>query len=238
LSCYYSWEQTVEKGKFRIILADDHALFREAVRAVLDADAEFDVVAEASSGAEVLSALDANQPDLVVLDAEIVDGDEGLVADMKQLQPGCRVLMLVDAGAHSMVLKAARAGAEGFVAKESPLQDLLTAVRALKRGETVVPGHMLGPLLSSLMRQRKQEDAAFERILRLTQREKEVLALLAEGADNEAIAKALVISPQTARTHIQNILGKLNVHSRLEAAAIAMQNGLLENGALANGRRV
>jgi DNA-binding NarL/FixJ family response regulator len=94
---------------------------------------------------------------------------------------------------------------------------------------------MLGPLLTTLMRQRKQEDAALERILRLTQREKEVLALLAEGADNEAIARALVISPQTARTHIQNILGKLNVHSRLEAAAIAMQNGLLENGILTNG---
>jgi DNA-binding NarL/FixJ family response regulator len=228
----------VEKGRFRIILADDHALFREAVRAVLDAENEVDVVAEASSGGEVLTEMDATHPDLIVLDAEILESEEGLVSAMKQLVPDCRVLMLVDGAAHSTVLRAARAGAEGFVTKESPLQDLLTAVRALKRGETVVPGHMLGPLLSSLMRQRKQEDAAFERILKLTHREKEVLTLLAEGADNEAIAKALVISPQTARTHIQNILGKLNVHSRLEAAAIAMQNGLLENGALANGRQV
>jgi DNA-binding NarL/FixJ family response regulator len=227
----------VETERFKIVLADDHALFREAVKAVLDVESELAVVGEASSAVEVLTQLASSQPDLVVLDAELLEADDGLVATMKESHPECRVLMLIDGNAHSVVLKAARAGAEGFVTKESPLQDLLGAVRALKRGETIVPGHMLGPLLSSLMRQRKQEDAAFERILRLTQREKEVLALLAEGADNESIARALVISPQTARTHIQNILGKLNVHSRLEAAAIAMQNGLLENGMLTNGRR-
>jgi DNA-binding NarL/FixJ family response regulator len=227
----------VENARFSILLAEDHALFREAVRAVLEGEGEFEVVGEASSGDEILSQLDASRPDLVVLDVEIADGDEGLVAAIKQALPGCRVLMLVESSGHTAVLRAARAGAEGFVTKESPLQGLLGAVRALRRGETVVPGHMLGPLLSTLMRQRRQEDAAFERILRLTQREKEVLALLAEGADNEAIARALVISPQTARTHIQNILGKLNVHSRLEAAAIAMQNGLLESNVLTNGSR-
>lgn len=227
----------MENGKFGILLAEDHALFREAVRAVLEGEGEFEVVGEASSGDEVLSQLDASHPDLVVLDVEIADGDDRLIGAIKQALPGCRVLMLVESNGHAAVLRAARAGAEGFVTKESPLQGLLGAVRALKKGETVVPGHMLGPLLTTLMRQRKQEDAAFERILRLTVREKEVLALLAEGADNEAIARALVISPQTARTHIQNILGKLNVHSRLEAAAIAMQNGLLETGVLTNGSR-
>lgn len=227
----------MEKTEFRIVLADDHALFREAVKAVLQVESELGVVGEASTSAEVLTQLASSRPDLIILDVEITDGDESLIAEIKERVPGCRVLMLVDRNGHSAVLRAARAGAEGFVAKESPLQELLGAVRALQRGETVVPGHMLGPLLTSLMRQRKQEDAAFERILRLTQREKEVLALLAEGADNEAIARALVISPQTARTHIQNILGKLNVHSRLEAAAIAMQNGLLDNGVLTSGLR-
>ncbi|MEA2507382.1 MAG: hypothetical protein QOH48_2000 [Actinomycetota bacterium] len=231
------WGVCVEKAKFRIVLAEDHALFREAVKAVLEGESELAVVGEASTGAEVLTQVAAHQPDLLILDVEISDREEGLISVVKERLPGCRVLMLVDRNGHSAVLRAARAGAEGFVAKESPLQDLLGAVRALQRGETVVPGHMLGPLLTSLMRQRRQEDAAFERILRLTQREKEVLALLAEGADNEAIARALVISPQTARTHIQNILGKLNVHSRLEAAAIAMQNGLLENGVLTSGLR-
>lgn len=226
----------MQERRFKVLLAEDHALFREAVKAVLDTETELDVVGEASTAMETLSSVTTLRPDLVVLDVEISDTDGRLLADIKESVPDCKVLMLVSADGHSTVLKAARAGAEGFVTKESPLQELLGAVRALKRGETVVPSSMLGPLLTSLMRQRRQEDAAFERILKLTQREKEVLALLAEGADNESIARALVISPQTARTHIQNILGKLNVHSRLEAAAIAMQNGLLD-GVLSGGPR-
>ena len=225
----------MDSGNFGILLAEDHALFREAVKAVLEGESDFKVVGEASSASELISQLVACRPDLVVLDVEIADGNDELVGVIKQTLPGSRILMLVESNGHAALLRAARAGVEGFVTKESPLQGLLGAVRALQRGEAVVPGPMLGPLLNTLMRQRRQEDAAFERILRLTQREKEVLGLLAEGADNEAIARALVISPQTARTHIQNILGKLNVHSRLEAAAIAMQNGLLENGILSNG---
>jgi two-component system nitrate/nitrite response regulator NarL len=87
---------------------------------------------------------------------------------------------------------------------------------------------MLGALLARLIRRRREQDEAIRRMSRLTRREKEVLALLAGGADNDAIAQALVISPQTARTHIQNVLGKLGVHSRLEAAAFVMQNGILD----------
>jgi two-component system nitrate/nitrite response regulator NarL len=88
---------------------------------------------------------------------------------------------------------------------------------------------MLGSLLSRLIRRRREQDEALQRISRLTKREKEVLAFLAEGRDNDGIAQALVISPETARTHIQNVLGKLGVHSRLEAAAFVIQNGILED---------
>jgi two-component system nitrate/nitrite response regulator NarL len=88
---------------------------------------------------------------------------------------------------------------------------------------------MLGPLLSRLILRRREQDDALRRAGRLTRREREVLALLAEGGDNDAIAQRLVISPQTARTHIQNVLSKLGVHSRLEAAAFVIQNGILED---------
>jgi two-component system nitrate/nitrite response regulator NarL len=88
---------------------------------------------------------------------------------------------------------------------------------------------MLGALLSRLIVHRRQQDEALKRMARLTRREREILALLAEGADNDAIAQELVISPQTARTHIQNVLGKLGVHSRLEAAAFVLQNGIMED---------
>jgi two-component system nitrate/nitrite response regulator NarL len=87
---------------------------------------------------------------------------------------------------------------------------------------------MLGPLLKRLIVRRREQDEALRRMSRLTRREREVLALLAEGADNDGIAQALVISPQTARTHIQNVLSKLGVHSRLEAAAFVVQNGILD----------
>ena len=103
------------------------------------------------------------------------------------------------------------------------------------RGDTLVPPTMLGPLLTGLLRRKRDHDEAFERITRLTVREREVLALLAQGSDNDSIARALVISPQTARTHIQNILGKLGVHSRLEAAAFVTRSGMLQNLVRAEG---
>src|SRR5919106_687622 len=111
------------------------------------------------------------------------------------------------------------AGASGYLTKESPLAELIDAARAIHRGETLIPRRMLGALLARLIRRRREQDEALRRMSKLTRREKEVLALLAGGGDNDAIAQALVISPQTARTHIQNVLGKLGVHSRLEAAA-------------------
>jgi DNA-binding NarL/FixJ family response regulator len=127
------------------------------------------------------------------------------------------------------------AGASGYLTKEAPLADLIHATRAVHHGDTLVPPRMLGPLLTGLLRRRKEQDRAYDRVARLTRREREVLALLAEGADNEGIARVLVISPQTARTHIQNIFGKLSVHSRLEAAAFVTQNGIFPDLVTADG---
>lgn len=128
-----------------------------------------------------------------------------------------------------MLLEVLDAGANGYLTRDAPLAELIRATRAVHGGETLVPPKMLGPLLSSLLRRKRDQDRAFERLARLTVREREVLALLAQGSDNDGIARALVISPQTARTHIQNILGKLEVHSRLEAAAFVTRSGLLGN---------
>jgi DNA-binding NarL/FixJ family response regulator len=127
------------------------------------------------------------------------------------------------------------AGANGYLTREAPLAELIDATRAIHRGETLIPPRMLGPLLSALLHRRKEQDHAHDRLSRLTRREREVLALLASGADNESIAGVLVISPQTARTHIQNILGKLSVHSRLEAAAFVTQNGIYPELVAADG---
>jgi len=212
----------------RILLADEHSLFREAVRVVLESQSDMEVVAEARDGAQAVAEAEALAPDLAILNVSLPNCD-GVRAThlIRQRVPNCRVMLLAPEDDHDLLLDALEAGATGYLTKGSPLGELIEAARAVHNGETLVPRHMLGALLAGLIRRRRAEDDAVRQIAGLTKREREVLALLARGADNDAIAQALVISPQTARTHIQNVLGKLGVHSRLEAAAFVIQNGVL-----------
>jgi DNA-binding NarL/FixJ family response regulator len=137
-------------------------------------------------------------------------------------------LILCDENDDRIFVDALEAGASGFLSKSSPLAELTDAVRSLVRGEILIPSRMMGGLLARLIRRRREQDHALRALSRLTRREREVLRLLAQGTDNDGIAQTLVISPQTARTHVQNVLGKLGVHSRLEAAAFVTSSGLLE----------
>ncbi|HYY44071.1 MAG TPA: response regulator transcription factor, partial [Actinomycetota bacterium] len=124
------------------------------------------------------------------------------------------------------LMEAVDAGADGFITKGRSMEELVEAMRRAWKGEVVIPPDMLGGLLARLTRRNKKQEEALEKVARLTPREREVLALLLEGADNEAIARELVISPETARTHVQNLMSKLGAHSRLEAVAFAMQSGI------------
>jgi DNA-binding NarL/FixJ family response regulator len=219
----------------RILLADQHALFREAIRAIIDAEPDLRVVAEAGTGFEAVEMAVRTEPDVAVVHADLEDCDSiQTVGLLLERAPGCRVLILAGEEQHGVLAAAVEAGAGGFLTKGSPLSELLEATRAVARDETVIPPRMLGGLLSRLISRRREQDAAQERLAKLTHRERQVLGLLAEGADNDIIARTLVISPQTARTHIQNILGKLGVHSRLEASAFVFWNGSLENLLAAN----
>lgn len=224
--------------QIRVMLADQHALFREAVRKVLESEAEILVVAEARDGGEAISEAERTLPHVAILDVDLPmsDGSQTTAA-IKAAVPGCRVLVLSAREDYRGLVEVLDAGASGYITRESPLAQLIDATRAVHRGDTLVPPAMLGPLLNGLLRRKRDQDRAFERIARLTVREREVLALLAEGFDNDAIARTLVISPQTARTHIQNILGKLEVHSRLEAAAFVTHSGMLANLMRADGAR-
>lgn len=210
----------------RILLADRQSLFREAIRTGLEAEADLRVVGEARDGPEAVSEAARTSPDVAIVDLTLPGGPR-TCAHVRESVPRCRVLVLGTDEDYRSLIDVLDEGATGYLTKEAPLSELVHATRALHRGETVVPPRMLGPLISALLGRRKERDAAQHRISQLTRREREVLALLSEGADNEGIARALVISPQTARTHIQNILTKLSVHSRLEAAAFVAQNGVL-----------
>jgi len=216
-----------QSSRLRILLADEQSLFREAVRVVLESENDLVVVAEARDGLQAVSEAERTSPDIAMLDVNLPNCN-GVRATMfiKQRVPDCRVLVLAGDEDQRTLIDALEAGASGYLTKESPLGELISATRALSRGETLIPSRMLGVLLATLIRRRREQDEAIRRTSKLTRREKEVLGLLAAGGDNDAISQRLVISPETARTHIQSVLAKLGVHSRLEAAAFVVQNGL------------
>jgi two-component system NarL family response regulator len=214
----------------RLLIADEQALFREALRAVLEAETDLRVVADVRDGLRAVAEADRTRPDVALLHAALPSCDGiSAIALIKERVPDCKVLVLTDEEDQGALTRALEAGANGYLTKESPIGELIDAVRAVHRGETLVPTRMLGRLFDGLIRHRKDQDAAIRLMSRLTRREREVLILLAEGAGNEAIAEALIISPETARTHIQNVLSKLGVHSRLEAATFVMQNRILDH---------
>jgi DNA-binding NarL/FixJ family response regulator len=216
-------------GAVRVLLADGQPLFREAMRMILDTQEGFEVVAEAGDGVQAVAEAERTRPAVAMLDTELPNCD-GLHATAMIVErvDGCRVLLVSENEDEEALIHGLEAGATGFVTKASPIGELLDATRRVHTGETVVPPQLLGALLSRLIRRRREHDRAMRQLTRLTPREREVLALLAQGADNAAIAQPLVISSETARTHVQNVLNKLGVHSRLEAVAFVTQNGLID----------
>jgi DNA-binding NarL/FixJ family response regulator len=210
-----------------VLLADGQALVREALRSVLDNTDDVVVVAEAPDGMQAVAAAERTRPDVALLDADLPNLDSArTTALICERTPGCRVLVLSDESDEGALATAIEMGASGFITKGSPVAELLDAVRAVHQGDTLVPPRMLGSLLQLLIHRRREQDDAFRKLSKLSPRERQVLALLATGADNDKIAQALVISPETARTHIQHLLGKLGMHSRLAVAAFVVSNGL------------
>jgi len=213
----------------RILLAEEQSLFREAVRVVLEHQPDLIVVGETGQGMQATVLAEREQPDVALIDAGLPDAD-GIrtTAAIIARAPNCRVVLLTECDDESVLIGALEAGAAGFLAKSAPLSDLIDATRRAHKGEVLIPPSLLAPLLSRLVRRRREQNDALRQVRKLTRREREILALLTGGADNDGIAQALVISPGTARTHVQNVLSKLGVHSRLEAAAFVLRNGIAE----------
>jgi two-component system nitrate/nitrite response regulator NarL len=213
----------------RVLLADGHSLFREAMKLVLERQDDLAVVAEARDGMQAIAEAERVDPDVAMLEADLANGGGvHVTAEISARLPRCRILVVSDTEDEEGLVAALEAGAAGYITKSSAIEELIAAMRRLAQGEAVVPPQMLGSLLQHLIRRRRDRDDGSRTLARLTRREREVLALLAQGADNNGIAQPLVISPETARTHVQNVLTKLGVHSRLEAAAFVVQNGLLD----------
>jgi len=215
-------------GRATVLLASRHALFRQALHVALQAESRLEVVAEAADGVQAVDQAVLLRPQVILLDAELpsLDGLETTRLIGRRL-PGSRVLVLTDRLDVGLLARALETGASGCLAKDQPIAQLVRSVLEVSEGRFVIPDPLLAPLIPELLNARRQQVDAFRRVSRLTPREQEVLRLLAAGGDNHSIARALVISPETARTHIQKVLSKLRVHSRLEAAAFVAANGIV-----------
>lgn len=214
----------------RLLVAESRALHRAALSAALDAEDGFEVVAQVGEDTEAVERAQRLDPDVVCIGTIVPDrAGLALCEQIKVERPDQRVLVIDDVANPCVLLAAVRVGVEGYTTKEMSLSTLVDAVRRVHAGEVVVPPAMLGGLLRSLTVGARHADESYELFLRLTAREKQVLELLADGCGNRTIAEILVISPQTARTHIQNVVRKLGAHSRLEAAAMAVEHSWLRN---------
>jgi len=209
----------------RVLIADDHTIVRSGLRLLLEAEPDLDVVAEAVDGDEALALVEQLQPDVVLMDIAM-PGTDGLEATriIKERWPQIQVLVLTMHRQEEYFFEMLKAGASGYLLKGAETNDLISAVRVVSRGEV-----WLYPALAQRLVKDYLSRATGEHGVQsvLSPREQEILALLAEGYDNNAIAEKLVISPSTVHTHRGNIMNKLGLSTRYELVQYARQNGLI-----------
>ena len=207
----------------RLMIVDDHEVVRMGLRAALEVEDDFTVVAEAASGQDAIDRARVHRPDIILMDVRM-DGMDGIEAcrEIRSEMPQVQVLMLTSFAEEETVVAALLAGAAGYVLKNVARARLLEALRSVARGESLLDAAVTRGVLDKLVSGKSRKDESDN----LTEREREVLALIAEGATNKEIAAKLVVSENTARNHVSHILGKLGFSRRSEAAAYAVRKGL------------
>jgi DNA-binding NarL/FixJ family response regulator len=214
----------------RVMVVDDHPMWRDAVERDLQA-AGFDVVGVAANGAEALARFPACRPQVVVLDLQI-PGPNGVevTAQVLQHDPSARVLILSASGEQADVLDAVKAGATGYLVKSASRTELLDAVRRVADGDTVFTPGLAGLVLGEFRRLNEGKPEADPSQPALTERETEILRMVAKGMSYKQIAERLVLSHRTVQNHVQNTLRKLQMHNRVELTRYAIAQGLDEPG--------
>jgi DNA-binding NarL/FixJ family response regulator len=208
----------------RVLLADSQPLFNEALEALFSRDDAHQVIGRCSSAEDAFTVASSLRPDLVLVDAALgLEGSPNLVVRMLEACPETRVIVLGDDHDADLLLAAIRAGAAGVVGKTYGASTVLRVAGAVLEGEGAVPRSMLLELARRMV---SRDRAPASPLSRLSPRERQVLGLLSKGWDNARIGRDLFISQHTVRTHIQNILEKLGMHSKLEAATFAMQRSM------------
>jgi DNA-binding NarL/FixJ family response regulator len=214
----------------RVLLADDQTLVRSGFRALLERADDIEVIGEAADGGEAVERARADRPDVVLMDIRM-PGLDGLEATRRiTADPnleGVRVVMLTTFELDEYVFEALHAGASGFLLKEVEPDELREAVRVVARGDALLSPSVTRRLIQEFVAQPGRKRPSPERLEQLTEREREVLGLVALGLSNQEIAERLVISPATAKTHVSRTMMKLHAHDRAQLVVIAYESGLL-----------
>jgi DNA-binding NarL/FixJ family response regulator len=230
--------ETANRGKgpdaIRALIVDDHALFRRGLEMVLDSERDIELVGEASDGEEAVRKAGESLPDVVLMDIRM-PRSSGIDAcrALKAVAPSAKIIMLTISDEEADLFEAIKAGASGYLLKDIPLDEVAESVRAVNGGQSLISPSMAGKLLTefaTLARREEEEPPQEVPAPRLTEREIEVLKLVARGMNNRDIAKELFISENTVKNHVRNILEKLQIHSRMEAVLVAVREKLIEFG--------
>ena len=216
--------------KITLLICDDHKVLTDALSMVVGLDSDLTMIAAPVHTAEEAIDIAAEHlPDVVLMDIVFKGGMSGIDATraIKAVSPSTKVVIMTAHDDERLLVEAVEAGASGFLGKDEAAEELLSAAKAAADGEVLIDPVMLTRLLHRVALEREERRDALNLLEDLTDREKEILQLLAEGLRNDGIAAKLFISPQTVQTHIRNILGKLRVHSKLEAVAFGVRHGVI-----------
>jgi NarL family two-component system response regulator LiaR len=210
-------------GSIQVFIADDHLIVREGIKALLSTEDDIDVIGDAGDGRSAVDEVTRLKPDVILMDL-LMPGMDGIeaIGHIKDHQPDARILVLTSFATDDKVFPALRAGATGFLLKDSPPKMLVDGIRQVYRGESWLHPKIARKVLQELTKPKDEKTAANQ----LTARELEVLRLLAQGYSNQDMADQLVLSEATVRTHVSHILSKLHLASRTQAALYALRKGL------------
>ena len=219
-----------EENPIRVLIVDDHALFRRGLEMVLAQEPDIEVVGKAADGSEAVTMASEMAPDIVLMDVRMPRrGGIDATSAIKQAVPSAKIVMLTISDEEADLYDAIKAGAMGYLLKEISIDEVAADIRAVYNGQSLISPSMASKLLSEFASMIKNKDDRPQLPTpRLTDREMEVLRLVAKGLNNQDIAKQLFISENTVKNHIRNILEKLQLHSRMEAVVYAVREKLLE----------
>lgn len=215
----------------RIMLVDDQEMVRVGFRMILEAESDFSIVGEASDGAEAIEVADRAKPDIILMDVRMprVDGIEAC-GSIRDRHPSTMVMMLTTFDLDDYVHAALRAGASGFMLKDAPAEQLVDAIRIVARGDALLAPSVTRTLIDQIARQPATSADSFPGIAQLTERELDVIRLMARGQSNREIASTLFLGEATIKTHVGRILSKLGARDRVQAVVVAYESGLVIPG--------